>query len=100
MTAGRDLRQVLVIGCSAGGVEALKEIFKDFKPSEQTVVVVALHVGALTPRTLLQFLKDLTGCEVKEAESQELIQGGRLYFAPPGYHLLISPDGFFELECR
>lgn len=91
-------KTVMVIGCSAGGTDALRHLFTGRHPASDVAVVVVMHVGGLSPNILQGFLSDVTGCPVKEAESQEVIAGGVLYFAPPGYHLLISPSKVFELN--
>ncbi|MBX3016910.1 MAG: chemotaxis protein CheB [Bdellovibrionaceae bacterium] len=94
----RALKHVLAIGCSAGGTEALRHLFMRRIVPENVAVIVVLHVGTVSPDILLDFLRVITNCPVNEAESQEPILGGRIYFAPPGYHLLVSPEGNFELN--
>lgn len=92
------LKHVITIGCSAGGTEALRHLFMQRTVSKDVAVIVVLHVGTVSPDVLLDFLRVITSCPVNEAESQEPVRGGQIYFAPPGYHLLVSPEGNFELN--
>lgn len=92
------LRHLLTIGCSAGGTEALRQLFLQRSVAADVAVVIVLHVGTVSPDVLLEFLRAITHCPVNEAESQEPVRGGRIYFAPPGYHLLVSPQNNFELN--
>lgn len=85
-----DLKNLVVIGCSAGGTEALRMLFKDLRFPSRTAFAITLHVSPNHPGILSALLKSLSKNEVKEAESQEPLQAGKIYFAPPGYHLLVS----------
>lgn len=89
---------VVTIGCSAGGTEALRQLFQQRSVPSHVAVIVVLHVGTTSPDVLLDFLRAITKCPVAEASSQEPVRGGHIYFAPPGYHLLVSPGGEFELN--
>jgi two-component system chemotaxis response regulator CheB len=62
----------VVIGTSAGGVEAL------------SVILPALPATFRLP--------------VREADDKEPIEAGTVYFAPPDYHLLIEKDGTVALS--
>lgn len=92
------LKHIVTIGCSAGGTEALRQLFLQRSVPSHVTVIVVLHVGTVSPDVLLDFLRVITKCPVAEASSQEPVRGGHVYFAPPGYHLLVSPEGNFELN--
>jgi two-component system chemotaxis response regulator CheB len=89
---------LIAIGSSAGGIDALKRILpkirKPFRPS----VVVVQHIAPMSHATLADFFRDLCEVPVKEAEDKEPIASGTIYFAPAGYHLLIEKDHSFALN--
>jgi two-component system chemotaxis response regulator CheB len=93
----RNIRLV-TIGCSAGGIEALKNILPllpaDYEPS----VVVIQHIGNQVRTTLAEFFASICGLNVKEAEDKEPLRPGTIYFAPSSYHLLLESDLSFALS--
>jgi len=90
--------QMIAIGSSAGGIDILKKILirlpKGFIPS----IIVVQHIGAESHQTLAQFFSELCQIPVKEAEDKEKIDGGTVYFAPSGYHLLVEENQSFALN--
>jgi two-component system chemotaxis response regulator CheB len=95
-TAGLD---AVVVGASAGGVEAigilLAALPHDFAPA----VVVVIHVPAANQNLLVQVLAPRCALVVQEAGDKEAVRGGIVYIAPPGYHLLVEPDRSFALSA-
>jgi chemotaxis response regulator CheB/uncharacterized small protein (DUF1192 family) len=83
----------VVIGTSAGGVEALSQVFKDLPPDFPAAVLLVLHVAAEGEMTwLAERLTRLGRLPVKVAEDGELIQQGTAYIAPSSTHLLAEGD--------
>lgn len=91
--------EALVIGASAGGVEALCELVPALGGVPFPVVVV-LHLPADARSLLPELLGVRTRLIAKEAEPWEPLLGGRLYLAPPGYHLSIEADRSFALSTE
>ncbi len=85
-------KDIIVVGASAGGIEALKTIVgglpKDFPAS----VFVVLHTSPQSPGILAQILDGAGPLPAKHAEDREHIQTGRIYVAPPDRHLVIEPN--------
>jgi two-component system, chemotaxis family, protein-glutamate methylesterase/glutaminase len=83
-------RCIIVIGASAGGVEALKRLATDLPPDLAAAVFVVLHVGQTS---YLPEILDRAGHlkAVKPAGGEEFVLG-RIYVAPPGFHLLLHDD--------
>jgi two-component system chemotaxis response regulator CheB len=81
--------ELVVIGGSAGGLEALVAIVRSL-PDELTVpIVVVLHLGpqkSLVP----EVLRNVTRRTVLEAEDKQPLAANHVYIAPPGYHLLVE----------
>jgi two-component system chemotaxis response regulator CheB len=89
--------KAIVIGTSYGGFEALKIILPKFNKEFPLPVIIVLHVGDHTNDNFLTYMNSLCQLHVKEVESNEKIQKGFIYFAPPNYHLLIESDFTFSL---
>jgi len=89
--------KAIVIGTSYGGLEALKMILPKFDTGFPVPVIVVLHIGDHSNENFVNFMDSLCQLKVKEAESNEEIKEGFIYFAPPNYHLLIEADFTFSL---
>ncbi|HJQ33565.1 MAG TPA: chemotaxis protein CheB [Pyrinomonadaceae bacterium] len=84
-------RDIIVVGTSAGGVEALRTLVgglpKDFPGS----VFVVMHTAPDSPGVLAQILDRWGPLPADNAHNHERIQPGRVYVAPPDRHLLLEP---------
>ncbi|MFT4175893.1 MAG: chemotaxis protein CheB [Luteolibacter sp.] len=94
----RKCQAAVVIGASVGAVEALSEILPALSHDFPFAVIVVVHVPADRESLLTALFTDLCELPVKEAEDKEPIHSGRIYFAPPNYHLLVEPDLSFSLS--
>ncbi len=91
-----DALDAIVIGGSAGSVNALSVLMPALPTEVPTFVVV--HVPANRPSSLAEVLGAATGRTTREAEDKERPEPGCIYFAPPGYHLLIETDRCLALS--
>lgn len=91
--------RMIVIGASAGGISALKQVLSGIGRVSQVPIVIVVHVEEKENELPLLF-RNFVEIRVKEAESQEMIQSGCIYFAPPGYHLLVEEAGVFTLSTE
>lgn len=87
----------IVIGASAGAVEALLQILPAL-PARCPPVLVAVHVPADRDNMLVPLLQPRCAVIVKEAEDKEPVAPGTVYFAPPDYHLLVETIGTLALS--
>ncbi len=84
---------VVVIGTSAGGVSALKEVLSNLPASFPAPIVVVCHSSANNYNNPLpSILNSCCQLEVKEAQEREKIEAGFVYIAPASYHLLLEKD--------
>lgn len=90
--------KAIVIGTSFGGHEALKLILPQFEKGFPLPVIIVLHIGDHNNDSFITHLNDECKLEVKEAECNEPILPGTIYFAPPNYHLLTEDDFTFSLS--
>jgi two-component system chemotaxis response regulator CheB len=80
----------IVIGASAGGVEALS-ILLPALPAELTAAVfVVLHLPRERRSLLPEIFARKCALPVREAEDKMRVEPGTVYFAPPDYHLLLD----------
>lgn len=86
-------RDIVVIGASAGGVEALTAFFKALPPKVEAAFLVVLHIPAHAPSRLDQILSRVTSLSVVVAEDGEPLVSGRVYVASPDKHLMVTPQG-------
>lgn len=87
----------VVVGCSAGGIEALREILRALPADFPVPVVVVAHHGADGDALLVEVLERDSALKVSTAEEKAPAVPGHVHLAPGGYHLLIEADGTFSL---
>ncbi len=90
--------KAIVIGTSHGGLEALRLILPQFEKGFPLPVLVVLHIGGHNIDIFVEHLNECCQLEVKEAEYNETILPGFIYFAPPNYHLQVESDFTFSLS--
>jgi two-component system, chemotaxis family, protein-glutamate methylesterase/glutaminase len=88
---------IVVIGASAGGVEALRTIVSELPADLPAAVFVVLHIPAIATSVLPAILERAGDLSAAHAEDRAEIECGRIYVAPPDHHLLIQP-GFMHVN--
>ena len=92
--------EAVVIGASAGGVQALLTVLADLPRSFHLPLIVVLHLPEGRDSQLAEIFQYRLPIEVREAADKETILPGTLYFAGPGYHLLVEMDRTFSLSSE
>lgn len=87
-----------VIGCSAGGMQAAAAVLSQLGQDVHLAVVIVQHLHKDQGEELLRFYARHTRLPVEEAVEKERALPGRVYVAPPDYHLLIERDETFSLS--
>jgi two-component system chemotaxis response regulator CheB len=90
-------RNIVVVGASAGGVEALVGLVSKLPPDLPAVVLVVLHVPGRAPSALPRILRRAGGLVARHAHHEERMEKGRVYVAPPDRHMLVQ-DGRLHLS--
>lgn len=90
--------KAIVIGTSAGGINAVSEILLGLPGNFSLAVIIVQHVHANSDKYFIKYFNSNCKLNVKEAEEKEKIVGGYVYMAPPNYHLLIEKDKTFSLS--
>ncbi|WP_426753419.1 chemotaxis protein CheB [Myxococcus sp. Y35] len=82
----------VVVGASAGGVEALGLVLPSLPRQFRPAVLVVIHQPRERRSLLVDIFSARCALPVREAQDKEPVLPGTLYFAPPDYHLLVD-DG-------
>jgi two-component system chemotaxis response regulator CheB len=83
-------RNIIVIGSSAGSMEALRDICGSLPGDLRAAVFVVVHTGPSSPRVMPQVLDRPGGLLTDYARDMETIQMGRIYIAAPDRHMLLT----------
>lgn len=89
-SALRENFEAIVIGASAGGVQALSELLPALRPDSHVSVFVVIHLPRDRPSLLPEVFSRRCALKVREAEDKEPVEPGTVYFAPSNYHLLLE----------
>ena len=90
-------RDIVVVGASAGGIEALRQITRRLPRDFQASVFVVVHFPQGGTSMLPEILSRDGALPAAHAVGGEPIVPGRIYVAPPDYHLLLE-DGAISLS--
>jgi two-component system, chemotaxis family, protein-glutamate methylesterase/glutaminase len=82
--------EAIVLGASAGGVQALSELLPALPAGAHVSVFVVLHLPRDRPSLLAEVFSHKCALAVREAQDKEPVAQGTVYFAPANYHLLID----------
>jgi two-component system, chemotaxis family, protein-glutamate methylesterase/glutaminase len=88
MTAANP--EAIVIGASAGALEALSVILPSLPGDFRMPIIVVVHVPPDKRSVLAELFSAKCRIRVIEVEDKEPLQPATAYFAPPDYHLLVE----------
>lgn len=88
----------VVMGCSAGGMGALRTVLSGLDRSFPRPVIVVCHTGSEDITTFCELLELTSRLPVREARERQCAIPGVVHMAPSGYHLLLEEDGCFALS--
>jgi chemotaxis response regulator CheB len=84
--------KTIVLAASAGGLRALIAILECLPRDFPAAVLIVQHRASRPERALDRVLTRHSALPVAEALEGEVLQIGRVYLAPPDFHLVIRPD--------
>jgi two-component system, chemotaxis family, protein-glutamate methylesterase/glutaminase len=82
---------VVVIAASAGGLEPLRDIVKALRDGCKTSTFIVVHIGSHRSN-LPSLLTSSGGPPASFAQDGEIIEGGRIYIAPPDRHVTLDHE--------
>ena len=92
--------EAIVIGASAGGVEALFTLLGPLRKGFVLPIIVVLHLPEAGRSQLAEVFARRVSLPVLEARDKTRVEAGTLYFAGPGYHLSVEQDRSFSLSLE
>jgi two-component system chemotaxis response regulator CheB len=90
---------VLAIGASAGGFNALKFLTRELDPDLPAAILVVVHLRSDFQSNLAELLDRGSSLRVTFAKDGETIVPRHVYLAPPDRHLLLREDGTLSLSA-
>jgi two-component system chemotaxis response regulator CheB len=90
--------KAVVIGASAGALEALSAILPRLPADFVLPVLIVVHIPPDKKSAMAEVFRMKCEIDVREAEDKEPLGGGAVYFAPPDYHLLVERDRSLSLS--
>jgi two-component system, chemotaxis family, protein-glutamate methylesterase/glutaminase len=94
----RTTDQIVAIGASTGGTEAIRAIL-EVMPPDAPGMVITQHIPRAFSGQFAARMDAMSQMNVKQAEDGDLIQQGHAYIAPGDQHMLIIRDGA-RYRCR
>lgn len=83
--------EVIAIGISTGGPNALRDVFKMIDPHLKQPILVVQHMPAGFTAEFARSLNRICPLEVCEAQDEMPIENGHVYIAPGNYHIIVEP---------
>ena len=85
-----DPRNIIVIGASAGGFEALKQLISRLPVNLPASIFIVWHMSPDVRGILPDVINGLGTIPAAHAADREPIEAGRIYIAPPDHHLVLE----------
>ena len=86
--------ELIVVGTSLGGMNALQTILRSLPGAFPVPLAVVQHRHKASNEGLPAFLRRQTDLKVVDAEDKQPIRKGCVYLAPANYHLLVERGAF------
>src|SRR5687767_8151066 len=83
--------RIVVIGTSAGGIDALRTIAAALPADFPAPIAVVMHSAPDSPGVLHEIIDRAGPLSALRARNGQRLEAGRIYVAPPDRHLLIEP---------
>ncbi|NTW05177.1 MAG: chemotaxis response regulator protein-glutamate methylesterase [Peptococcaceae bacterium] len=91
--------KIIVMGASTGGTEALYSVLKAL-PENIPGILIVQHIPPVFSRLFANRLDTQTKLKVKEAQTGDYVEQGRVYIAPGDKHMRIVKIGEkYKIEC-
>jgi two-component system chemotaxis response regulator CheB len=92
--------EIVCIGTSTGGPNALAEVFKQFPADFPVPIVIVQHMPPMFTALLAERLTATSPVKFQEGRPGQVIAPGNGYIAPGGKHMEVKHEGPPENSCR
>lgn len=89
--------EAVVIGLSAGGMNAIGEVISGLKPTQKIPIIVVQHLHRDQTEYYVEYFQNQTNLKVSNVKDKGELLPGNIYFAPPDYHILLDDKKTFSL---
>lgn len=94
----RQSVRYLVVGASAGAVEVLGRLLPALRAQTPLAVLAVVHIPQDRTSLLTSLFQTRCAVAVMEPYDKQAIEPAHLYFAPPGYHMLVESQQIISLS--
>ena len=89
----QDVKNIIVVGASAGGINAMSRLLSSFKVDFDPAVFIVMHLSRSSQaKIIINYLQKFTELKCRVAENELPIENGTVYLAPADHHLLLEKD--------
>lgn len=92
--------QIVAIGASTGGPQALQQILAQMPSDFPLPIVCVQHIGEMFLSGLIEWLQSVCQLKVRVAGEGEMPVAGNVYFPPEGRHLILDEGGRFRCSME
>jgi two-component system chemotaxis response regulator CheB len=89
LSAARTARELILLGASTGGTEALREVLTAL-PADVPPIAIVQHIPPVFSKTFAERLNQMCNIEVREAVDNERLEPGLALVAPGNFHLMVQ----------
>ncbi len=90
IVSGDIKEKVIVLGASTGGPPVLERILSELPSNFPAAILIVQHMPAKFTKSLAERLDSMSEVAVKEAEAGDIVEPGRAYVAPGGFHMTVK----------
>ena len=91
--APTEIPEIIAIGSSTGGPQALFAVLSALKPALPQPIVITQHMPATFTTILAEHIERASGIPTHEGAEGMVLQGGHIYVAPGEFHMTIEAQG-------
>jgi two-component system chemotaxis response regulator CheB len=95
--AGMPKRDIIVIGASLGGIDALKALTATLPSDLPAAILIVVHIAPSSPGILPVILQQSGTLSASIPANGEAIRPGHIFVAPPDQHMLLDESGSVRL---
>lgn len=92
------IRDIILIGASTGGPNAIEKVITGFTQDINAAVLVVQHMPSGFTKAFAERLNKKCSLEVLEARDGNKIEKNKVYIAPGGYHMVVKEPGIIRLN--
>jgi two-component system chemotaxis response regulator CheB len=90
-------RDIVVLGASTGGIEALQAVVRDLPKDFAASIFVVLHIAPSSPNYLHRILERAGSLPASTVTTSQTFEPGHIYVAPADHHLLFDKNGSLQV---